>query len=601
VFRKGHAVFGLKARTSTTKLLALHAQDERILITDSRLKVVYANPAMLAFLRTVEAELRETLPQFSATALLGSNLDAIHKGPTHQHATLSQLTQPYRSTIRVGSHQIEECVSPLGKAGKRVGYLVAWTEGNQVAFDLAQQIAAVNRSHAMIEFKPDGTVINANENFLKLMGYGLSEIQGKHHKIFVLPAERDSNEYAEFWRRLEQGEPAAASFKRVTKEGKVVTIQGAYNPIRDKDGKVIKVIKLATDVTGRVHAVDSLAKAMARFASGDLSTQIEGWFSTEYKGVRMDFNQAMEAMHTTMQQILSVTHKVGDGAGEIEQAVDQLSHRTEQQAASLEQTAAALDQITATVRKTAEGASEARGVVTTAKNDAERSGAVIRETVTAMDGINDSSKKIGNIIGVIDEIAFQTNLLALNAGVEAARAGDAGRGFAVVATEVRALAQRSADAAKEIKTLISTSSQQVATGVNLVGETGKALSRIVEQVTRLSVLVMDIAGAVQEQATGLGEVNTAVNQMDQVTQKNAGMVAQTTEASQHLAAEAAELIRLMGQFKMNDAAPQRGAPSIPAPAGRDTKAAPVAKVRPPAAKPAPLAKVAAGGDSWDEF
>ena len=225
---------------------------------------------------------------------------------------------------------------------------------------------------------------------------------------------------------------------------------------------------------------------------------------------------------------------------------------------------------------------------------------MIRETVTAMDGINESSKKIGKIIGVIDEIAFQTNLLALNAGVEAARAGDAGRGFAVVATEVRALAQRSADAAKEIKTLISTSSQQVATGVSLVGETGKALNRIVEQVTRLSVLVMDIAGAVQEQATSLGEVNTAVNQMDQVTQKNAGMVQQTTEASQHLATEAAELIRLMEQFKLKDSGASRSA--APAPAqSRDVRATPGGKVRQPAAKPAPMAKASAGGDSWDEF
>jgi methyl-accepting chemotaxis protein len=402
--------------------------------------------------------------------------------------------------------------------------------------------------------------------------------------------------------KLEKGEALIASFKRITKDGKVVTIQGAYSPILDKDGHVAKVIKLAVDVTDRVFAVDCLARAMADFARGDLSTQIEGWFSVEYKGVRMDFNQAMQAMHATMKQILAVTYKVGDGAGEIEQAVGQLSHRTEQQAANLEQTAAALDQITATVRKTAEGANEARGVVTAAKDDAERSGAVIRETVTAMDGINDSSKKIGNIIGVIDEIAFQTNLLALNAGVEAARAGDAGRGFAVVATEVRALAQRSADAAKEIKTLISASSQQVATGVNLVGETGRALTRIVEQVSRLNVLVVNIAASVQEQATGLGEVNSAVTQMDEVTQKNAGMVSETTAASQSLAAEAAELIRLMGQFKMKDPAAQRGG-AAPAPArgNREAKPPPAAKAKPVAARPAPLSKAPAGGDSWDEF
>jgi methyl-accepting chemotaxis protein len=594
-------VLGLKAKPSIAKLLAVEALDARILITDNSLKIVYANPAMQAFLHTAEPDLRDALPRFSLASLLGSSLDVFQKSPASQHDMPTQLTQPRRSTIKIGGHQLDECVSPLRKRGKPVGFLVEWAESSQTGFDFAQQVAAVNRSHAMIAFKPDGTVIHANETFLTLMGYGLSEVEGKHHRIFVLPSERDSREYAEFWKRLEQGEAFAASFKRATKDGKVVTIQGAYNPIRDKEGKVIKVIKLATDVTGRVHAVDCLAKAMADFARGDLSTQIEGWFSTEYKGVRMDFNQAMAAMHATMTQILAVTHKVGDGASEIERAIGQLSQRTEQQAASLEQTAAALDQITATVRKTAEGTSEARSVVTIATTDAERSGEVIRETVTAMDGINDSSKKIGNIIGVIDEIAFQTNLLALNAGVEAARAGDAGRGFAVVATEVRALAQRSADAAKEIKTLISTSSQQVATGVNLVGETGRALSRIVEQVTRLNVLVTDIAGSVQEQATGLGEVNSAVNQMDQVTQKNAGMVEETTAASESLATETAELIRLMQQFKLRDAVSQRGTASVAAQTSRESKAPPGGKVRPIGARPAPPAKATAGGDSWDAF
>ena len=254
-----------------------------------------------------------------------------------------------------------------------------------------------------------------------------------------------------------------------------------------------------TEAAGAQQAivVEALADGLESLAKGDLVYRLNTPFSTSYEKLRENFNTALGTLQATMQSIGANTQAVRSGAEEITQASDDLSRRTEQQAASLEETAAALDEITATVRKTAESAKEAREVVAAAKIDAERSGDVVKETVAAMSGIENSSKQIGNIIGVIDEIAFQTNLLALNAGVEAARAGDAGRGFAVVATEVRALAQRSADAAKEIKTLISASGAQVASGVTLVGETGKALGRTVEQVEQLNRLVSEIAASAQ--------------------------------------------------------------------------------------------------------
>ena len=292
-----------------------------------------------------------------------------------------------------------------------------------------------------------------------------------------------------------------------------------------------------------------MGAGLAGLAKGDLTVRVAKVGAAEHHILIEDLNAAIKSMQDTLQAIGANASAVRSGAEEITQASDDLSRRTEQQAASLEETAAALDEITATVRKTAEGAQEARKVVSATKTDAERSGDVVKQTVAAMTGIENSSKQIGNIIGVIDEIAFQTNLLALNAGVEAARAGDAGRGVAVVATEVRALAQRSADAAKEIKTLISASGAQVASGVTLVGETGKALGRTLEQVEQLNRLVSDIAASAQEQATGLHEVNTAVNQMDQVTQQNAAMVEQATAASHSLAGEAEELARLVGQFR----------------------------------------------------
>ena len=240
-------------------------------------------------------------------------------------------------------------------------------------------------------------------------------------------------------------------------------------------------------------------------------------------------------------------------AREISQASDDLSRRTEQQAASLEETAAALEQITATVARSAEGATEAGGVVRGAQSEAVDGQAVVGRAIAAMGEIERSSSEIGAIIGVIDEIAFQTNLLALNAGVEAARAGDAGRGFAVVASEVRALAQRSASAAKEIKTLITESGRQVGAGVALVGDTGHALERIAGQIQRLTVIAEEIAASSHEQSSGLQQVNIAVNQMDQVTQQNAAMVEESTAASHALASDAVELDRMMGQFALDDA------------------------------------------------
>ena len=332
----------------------------------------------------------------------------------------------------------------------------------------------------------------------------------------------------------------------------------------------------AAIATEQALVVRSFGASLERLASGDLTWRLEDEMPPAYEKLKADFNDAMLKLQDAMRVIVGNAGSIHSGSREISVASDDLAKRTEQQAAGLEETAAALDQITATVKRTAEGARETRQVVASAKADAETSGQVVGRAIAAMGAIEESSRQINQIIGVIDEIAFQTNLLALNAGVEAARAGDAGRGFAVVASEVRALAQRSAEAAKEIKVLISASGVQVSEGVDLVGQTGRALERILGEVVQINGLVAEIAASAEEQATGLQQVNIAVNQMDQVTQQNAAMVEESTAASHSLSREADNLTELMAQFRVGGV---NGDAVGGANAGRATLSAPRAGVR----------------------
>jgi methyl-accepting chemotaxis protein/NO-binding membrane sensor protein with MHYT domain len=323
---------------------------------------------------------------------------------------------------------------------------------------------------------------------------------------------------------------------------------------------------VAVTEAGRNLVVSRIATGLAGLSDGDLSFHLNEAFTPEFEKLRADFNAALKNLRETMTVIKAGAVGIRSSSEEVSQASEDLSRRTEKQAASLEQVAAALERITETVQTSADGARQARAAVAQAKANAERSGAVVRSAVEAMGEIERSARQISDIIGVMDEIAFQTNLLALNAGVEAARAGEAGRGFAVVAQEVRALAQRSAVAAKEIKVLISASGGHVGAGVSLVGETGKALELIAAQVGEVSAAVGDIAQAAEAQAEGLLQINASVSQMDKVTQQNAAMAEEITASGCNLAQETNELARLIGRFKLSEA-PAAG------PGARDSRAA----------------------------
>ena len=342
--------------------------------------------------------------------------------------------------------------------------------------------------------------------------------------------------------------------------------------------------------------VASIGTGLSQLAEGDLTARVEADLAGKFAPLKQNFNRAVEALQSTMAKVARATSGIHTGSSEIRQASDDLSRRTEQQAASLEETAAAMNQITTTVKHTAVDAGQANQQVAEARTDAEESGKIVRKAVEAMGGIERSSAEISEIISVIDGIAFQTNLLAVNAGVEAARAGDAGKGFAVVASEVRALAQRSAEAAKDVKDRITASSQQVEAGVEMVGETGKALERIIGRITGISELVEGIALGADQQSAGLSQVNTAVAEMDGVTQQNAAMVEQATAAARSLAGEADELARQVSQFKLDRDG--RGSPAAASkPSKRDTGAA----RRGPALRTVGNAALAADAEDWSEF
>ncbi|OWV74319.1 chemotaxis protein [Rhizobium sp. R634] len=495
---------------------------------------------------------------------------------------------------------IEASYNPVMRRGKPVKVIKIATDITRqklVAAEDAGKLEALSRAQAIIEFTPEGEILAANENFLAALGYSPAEIKGRHHSMFCEPAYAASADYKSFWPKLAAGQLFADEFMRIGKGGRKVFIQASYNPIFDMNGKVFKVVKFATDVTPRVENVEALATCLTNLSNGDLSQKIASPFIPSLERLRTDFNSASDKLKHAMATVADNAKAISASSEEIGSAADDLAKRTEQQAASVEETAATLEEITTTVKDASKRAGEAGELVTHTKAHAEHSAKVVKDAIAAMDQIENSSREISNIIGVIDEIAFQTNLLALNAGIEAARAGEAGKGFAVVAMEVRELAQRSADAAKEIKALITASSGHVATGVTLVSKTGSALEEIAEQFHHINNNVVAIVKASREQSTALAEVNNAVNSVDQSTQQNAAMVEEQTAASHSLAHEAAALFELLSQFRFDDA-PRAANVATLAPA-RQPAPKPAQLHRPRPAKSHGSAAVAEAG--WEDF
>jgi methyl-accepting chemotaxis protein len=439
-----------------------------------------------------------------------------------------------------------------GKPFKVVKFATDVTEQKLANANYSGQISAISKSQAVIEFNLDGTIITANDNFLSALGYTLNEIEGQHHSMFVEPAYKSSMEYQQFWQKLNRGEFDTGEYLRIGKGGREVWIQASYNPILDLNGDTIKVVKYATDITGRKQAIAQIKQTLLTLSEGDLTQYIETELFGEFNIIGTSINEFIDVLNNMVGDIRNASTNVFDSAREIAAGNSELSHRTESQASSLEETASAMEELTSTVQQNAENSTEASKLSASVMNKASNGGAVVKNAITAMSDINKSSKKIADIIGVIDEIAFQTNLLALNAAVEAARAGEQGRGFAVVAAEVRNLAQRSAGAAKEIKSLISDSVEAVGQGTKLVDETGQTFTELVGAIEEVSKMIGDIDSAGKEQSAGIGEVSAAVSQMDEMTQQNAALVEEAAASSKSMEDQSQSLLDQVAFFNAGE-------------------------------------------------
>lgn len=721
-----------------------------VMLVDENLVITYLNESSKNLFTTHLGEFRKIWPNFDPSAVVGTCIDLFHKNPAHQRRILSNPANlPFNTDIPVGPLKISLNVNATRNAkGESDGFVLEWADVT-VSRTQTSQLAAIDRSQAMIEFALDGTIIDANDNFLATLGYSLNEVKGQHHSMFVPQSVRGTHEYRMFWDKLGRGEYDAGQYLRVGKGGREVWIQASYNPIVDQSGKAFKVVKYATDITeqairnadlvGQIEAINK-AQAVIEFsldgkilrandnflntlgyteqeATGQHHSMFveagyrqssdyrifweklgrgeydtgqykrigkggkEIWIQASYNpifgpdrkpfkvvkyatditaqvkasevlqaavrqtqdvvtaakendlrqripldGKTGDIAQLCEGVNGLLDTMSSMVGEIGEtaqtltiAAREIASGNTDLSQRTEQQAASLEETAASMEELTNTVRQNAENAQQANKLTSSASEVAIKGGSVVSEVVQTMDGITQASRKIADIIGVIDEIAFQTNILALNAAVEAARAGDQGRGFAVVAAEVRNLAQRSANAAKEIKGLISDSVSKVESGSRLVDTAGKTMEEIVQSVRRVTDIMAEISAASQEQRGGIEQVNNAIVQMDKVTQQNAALVEEAAAAAKSMEDQTGAMAQMVAQFQLSDgfASAQvkpASAPSRPAAAAErsfraNKESQSVVRLRQSAntdnardTEPAPRRRAVGGGDAdWKQF
>lgn len=537
----------------TVKSIATDIITANVMVTDANLTIVYMNNAVMAFLNEAETDIRKDLPKFNTATLIGSSIDVFHKNPAHQRKLLENLTVTHRATIQVGGRSFDLVATPLtDKAGRRAGIVVEWADAairlQNLAF--AAQAEAISKAQAVIEFRMDGTVLTANENFLTAMGYALAEIQGKHHSMFVEPAARDSAAYRQFWERLNRGEYQAAEYKRVGKGGREVWILASYSPVLDQRGTPFKIVKFATDITqqklrtanldGQMSAINRSQAVIEFRMDGTVLTANENFLRTlgysleeiqdRPHSMFVDPSERNDAAYREFWAKLNrgeyqaaEYRRIGKGGREVwiqasynpildlngkpfkvvkyatdttAQAITRM--KNEHVRGMMESVAAGAEELNASVREIAEAMMKSKETATTAVGRVEAADEQALRLSTA-------AESMSGIVQLIGDITGQINLLALNATIESARAGEAGRGFAVVAAEVKSLANQVKQAADRIGAEI-----QNLSGIS--GDVIGALDAIKQAIRDVSEYVTSTAAAVEEQSTVTGEMSASMQQ-----------------------------------------------------------------------------------------
>ena len=645
---------------------ALDGASTNVMIADNDLNIVYLNDSVQAMLKTAESDIRKDLPNFNTAKLMGANIDSFHKNPAHQRGMLKNLSSTYRTSIKVGGRTFDLIANPVtNDAGERVGSVVEWAdvtaqlklqeEIKQAADDNLRVKRALDGASANVMVADNDlnivylndavqTMLKAGEsdirkdlpnfNTAKLMGANIDsfhknpahqrgmlknlsstyrtsiKVGGRSFDLIASPVMNDAGErvgtvveWADITAQLKVQEEVdrvvnGALDGDLTQRIELADKSGFMKNLSEGINKLVNVAS---------SAIDETVRALGMIAKGDLTEKI----STEYAG---SFGQIKDYTNTTIDKLTEIVNQIKDatdaintGAKEIAVGNSDLSQRTEEQASSLEETASSMEELTSTVKQNAENAKQANQLAVGARDVAVKGGDVVGKVVTTMASINESSKKIVDIISVIEGIAFQTNILALNAAVEAARAGEQGRGFAVVAGEVRTLAQRSAAAAKEIKGLIGDSVEKVEDGTKLVDQAGKTMEEIVSSVKRVTDIMSEISAASSEQSAGIDQVNKAITQMDEVTQQNAALVEEAAAAAESLEEQAVKLAENISVFKLSgiEQRAMQGRGRAEAGTAAHHPVARTAIAHQPAGKPAKAkakAKPAGGAeDDWKEF